>query len=191
MGPTWVAHMGSRSCPHFPQILPTLPPIWAPYWFVHLFHMGPMCVTHMVPIFCLHFPKVLPTFPPIRAIYGETWAPHGTYLGNYMGLIWATHMGPIWVCPSVSHESHVGCPYGSQILPTISPDLTPHFHPYGSHMGLSFCFIWVPCGFPTWLQDPVHIFPRSCPHIRPYGPHMVKHGLLMGPIWPTIWALYG
>ena len=117
-----------------------------------------------------------------------------------MGPTWATHMGPTRFFPSVLYGSHVGCPYGSQILPTFPPDLAR----ISAHLGpipfLSTCFIWVP--------DPAHIFPRSCPPFRPSGPqtvfvhlfHMVPRWVAhMGPrscpyfpqilpAFPTVWA---
>ena len=43
IGPLWVAHMGQRSSTQFPQILPTFPPIWAPYSFFPTYFILTSC----------------------------------------------------------------------------------------------------------------------------------------------------
>ena len=68
--------------------------------FVHLLHMGPMWAAHMGSRSC-------PQFCP----YG----PHTIAVHMF-------HMGPMWVA-NMQYGSHVGCPYGSQILTTFSRDL--------------------------------------------------------------------
>ena len=88
---------------------------------------------------------------------------------------WVPRGLPIWV-PDPAH---------------IFPRSCPHYRPYGPHIGLSTSSTWVPCALPIWFPDSAYIFPRFCPHFRPLGPYMVKHGLLMGPIWATIWGSYG
>ena len=60
---------------------------------------------------------------------------HWTHMGNYMGPIWATHMGPYGFCPPFSYGSHVGSPYGSQILHTFSKIL-PTFLPSRARYGV-------------------------------------------------------
>ena len=100
--------------------------------FVHLLHMVPMWVAHMGPRTCTQFPQILPTVPPMCYSYIYSFCPLVSY-------------GPMWIA-NMQYGSHVGCLYGSQILPTF-PLYLAHISAFKSPIRfLSACFIRLPRG---------------------------------------------
>ena len=136
-----IAHMGHRSCTQFPHILPTVPPIWAPYSFcppaLYGSHVGcplPIWVTDPAHSFHISCPQFHP--------YG----PHTVF-------VHLLHMGPKWVA-NMQYGSHVWCQYGSQILPTFPPDHAYFSAFKGTVRFLSARFIRVPRGVPNRVPVP-------------------------------------
>ena len=78
--------------------------------------------------------------------------------GGHTVFVHLLYMVPMWV-------AH--CPYGSQILHTVSTYLAHSSTHMGPIQFLSTCFIWVPSGLPICsmgLMCGANMGPRSCPH---------------------------
>ena len=145
---TWATH-GAHLDNHMGQIWAyeiIIIIIWGPYGFcppaLYGSHVGcplPIWVTDPAHSFHISCPQFHP--------YG----PHKVF-------VHLLYMVPMWV-------AH--CPYGSQILHTVSTYLAHSSTHMGPIQFLSTCFIWVPSGLPICsmgLMCGANMGPRSCPH---------------------------